>query len=81
MCSHLLPPALKQYLGLLPNFEQRETLAVYGRERMLQEAGAALSARTGPEEKKSPKLLNTPFLRLLPFVPDTKTNELIHVSL
>lgn len=38
LCSHRLPLALKQYLGLLPNSELRATLAVYGPEWVLREA-------------------------------------------
>lgn len=37
LCSHLLPFSLKQYLGLLPNFEPQATLAVYGPEWVLRE--------------------------------------------
>ena len=38
LCSHLLPLALKQYLGLLPNSELQATLVVYGPEWVLREA-------------------------------------------
>lgn len=40
LCSHLLPLALTQYLGLLPNFGQRATLPVYGPKRVPREPGA-----------------------------------------
>jgi hypothetical protein len=56
LCSHLLPLALKQYLGFLPNFEQREALAVNGREWVLRETGAAVCANRGPRRKMTQAL-------------------------
>lgn len=67
--SHLLPLTLKQYLGLLPNFEQPDTMAVYDQKRVLREAAAARSARTRTRGREEAKALKCSLPPPPPFCP------------
>lgn len=69
VCSHLLPLALKQYLGQLPNFEQRDPLAVYGRERALRGARAVPSAKDKTRGREGAKALKHSLPPPPPFCP------------
>ena len=69
LCSHLLPLALKQYLGLLPKSEPQATLDVYGSEWVLREDWGCSECKHRPKGREEAKALKHSLPPPPPFCP------------